>query len=165
MAKAKRIVTTIPTLIPRRLLSLVLRIDVCFTKQLGKKNGQGSGFILELESVQTPPFSEHLEESIGEFRRGLPPPSLVFVTCRHLVDYVYYKQEYGWELSSFVVRCFNEDGRQFPPAHFPLEDICVLVPKNQKLDLALVAVKTSSAGFAPLISTATSPDYSRQAVN
>ncbi|WP_428103041.1 hypothetical protein [Candidatus Rariloculus sp.] len=155
MAKAKDVVTTIPALIPRHLLSLVLRIDVCFTKQHDKKKGQGSGFVISLDPVQGPPLSEQLRKLIVEVLGGFLPP-LLFVTCRHVVDYGYLRQEYGWDLSRLVVRCFDEGGIQFPPAHFPLEDICVLVPKNEKLDLALIAVKISSAGFKPIFSAASS---------
>ena len=83
-------------------------------------------------------------------------PPLVLVTCRHVVDYAYSKKEHGWDLSCFVVRCFNEQGIQFPPARFPVEDICVLVPKNEKLDMALIAVRISSAGFKSIFAAAKS---------
>ena len=66
MAKAKDVVTTIPALIPRHLLSLVLRKDVCFTKQHDKKKGQGSGFVISLDPVQGPPLSEQLRKLIVE---------------------------------------------------------------------------------------------------
>lgn len=88
------------------------------------------------------------------FLGAIAPPPTVFVTCRHVVDYYYSKQEPGWELSNLVIQCFPEGGSPFRPASFLDKDIRVFVPKDEKLDIALIAVLPNSAGFNTLKSAA-----------
>lgn len=154
MAESDSAVKHPTDVIPRRLLSLVLRIDVTFTRpqDTKTKEGQGSGFPLAIGGPPGFGIGVGLKELIAEAIEHLPP--FVYVTCRHVVDYAYqHKGEYGWSLSSFTVRCFNEEGARFPSVDFPLSDLCVLVPKNKKLDLALIAVRLSSVGLRTMIDT------------
>lgn len=137
--------------IPTRMLSVALSVDVRFTKGHDTKRGSGSGFLLMLPDKSFP-FK-------NDFVAGLPRLAgfaviLVYVTCRHVVDYAYGQpkesESYGWNLSGVTVRHFNEHGKHLAPAEFVPDDICVLVPKSERLDLALVAVDPRSAGFKGL---------------
>ena len=127
--------------IPRRALSLVLRINTCFSKHSSQKQGYGSGFLLKVGDNAQFPWS--LTDLLTRAVECYSP--LVYVTCRHVVDYAYNHQgEYAWRLTSFKTQHFNEYGDRLRPVDFRLDDICVLVPENERLDLALIAIKPSS---------------------
>lgn len=131
--------------ISRHLLSLVSAIEVSFTRGQDERTGRGSGFILSLDGNAHPRCRELIRTL-----RLLPPNAPdgggrvtlpIIVTCRHLVDRAYDRdREYGWDLSRLVVRMFGGNGDQLTPAAFPPGDFSVLVPKNDRLDIALLGI-------------------------
>ena len=130
--------------IPRYALSLVLRIDTCFSKHSSQKPGHGSGVLLKLGDNARFPWSltDLLTRAIERYSPW------VYVTCRHVMDYAYnHQNEYAWRLTRFRTQHFSEYGDRLVPVDFPLDDICVLVPENKRLDLALIAIKPPSDAF------------------
>ena len=131
--------------ISRRLLSLVTAIDVSFRRQNDVKSGRGSGFLLRLDSAAHPRICplirklQLLSPDTPEPAGGISLP--ILVTCRHVVDRAYnHAGEYGWNLSEVRAQMFGEDGERLTPAVFPHGDFSVLVPKNDRLDIALLAI-------------------------
>ena len=149
-------VTTIPSSsIPRRLLSLVTKIDVCFTRQLDTKRGQGSGFGVLLDSTVYPQFDVLINKCLDFNANGNPPTvpkHPIWVTCRHLVDRIFQSQEYGWSLSTLGIELFGEQGTRLDQVNFSHGEFCVLVPKNEKLDLALLSFDLSDESLRHTLS-------------
>ncbi len=136
--------------ISRRFLSLVTAIDVSFTRHDAVKSGRGSGFLLRLDSAAHPRLGVLIKKL-----RLLPPDTPepaggsslpVLVTCRHVVDFAYnHAGEYAWNLSEVRVQMFGEEGERLTPAVLPRGDFSVLVPKNDRLDIALLAIGIGDA--------------------
>ena len=137
VGETKIVADTIPTrLITRGMLSVVLRMDVCFTKGHGRKRVQGSGFILDLrqkqslDTEQAQPLRKLMTDFV--FLGAIAPPPTVFVTCRHVVDYYYSKQEPCWELSNLVIQCFPEGGSPFPTGQLSRQRHSCVRPERRK---------------------------------
>ena len=62
-----------------------------------------------------------------------------FVTNRHVVDLLYSSGRAGYEIYSVQLQSFDLDGNAFPTFTVESKDMVVRVPRNDKIDIALLS--------------------------